>query len=275
MRHQPTRHTGATPVPDVTEIRSRFGPTHISPRDLAWGLRTGTIKIVDVTGDPHDPDTLIDGWLEDDDAKGVGGKGKGKWSYDPLKVYTASVNRHDHSTTLRLKLSPELLRAARMMSEMVPEFGSVHGFIRDAILHSLHHWVARMDEFVDEGEARSLDMMTVQMIAASLQERMESQREMFVQAEEIIGAGIEQEDIDAVEMACDVYEAMSSHMPELHRERMMEVVGRGRGWLRDAKKRELVKKAKAKVEREKAALEREREMTWEGKGEIGEWADGD
>lgn len=271
-RHQPTRHAGPTPIPDVTDIRSRFGPTHISPRDLAWGLRAGTIKIVDVTGDPNDPDTLIDGWLNDEDTK-TGGKGK--WSYDPMKVYTASVNRHDHSTTLRLKLSPELLRAARMMSEMVPEFGSVQGFIRDAILHSLHHWVARMDEFVDEGVARSLDMMTVQIIAASLREKLDGQREMFVQAEEIISAGIEQEDIDAVEMACDVYEAMAGHMPELHRERMLEIVGRGRGWLRDAKKRELVKKAKAKVEREKAAREREREMTWEGKGEIGEWADGD
>jgi hypothetical protein len=228
-----------------------LGPTHISPRDLALGLRTGTIRPVDYTGAADDPDNFLRTFVDD---------GGARYKYDPMKVYTSSLNRHDHSRETRLKTSPEMWRQVELISGMVPQFGGPQGFVRDAILHSLHWWAARLEEFVDEGTEQSLQTMTMRMIANSAQDQRHERKQMLVDAETNITECVRDQEWEALEEACDVYEAIGSLYPDGPRGQMHVIVKVGRdalGRAREEQKKERVRVAKERAKARAAGVDLE------------------
>lgn len=244
-----------TPVPDMGDIKAKLGPSRMSLRDLALGLQLGTVRMVDLTGQPDDPDTFLDQWLDRGTVAGGGSGGR----YDPMKVYTSSTNRHDHRDQIRLNMPPDMLRAVRMIVGMVPQFGSEQGFMRDAILHSLQHWAKRLDGFIDVEVVNSINFATMNSVIGAMRDTLEERRRVIAEVDELLDMAIRDGDAGTVDLICDVHEVIAGQTPEPNRSKMLETVARGRRWVGEWRKQEAVRIAKEKI----AAKEREaREAEW-------------
>ena len=245
---------GSAPVPELGEIKSTLGPSHISLRDLALGLQTGMVQIVDLTGDADDPTTWLDRYV-DDGAKTGGSKGR----YDPLAVYTSSTNRHDHRTQMRLNLSPDMMRAIKLIVGMVPQFGTDGGFVRDAIVHSLQWWAKRLDGFADAEVAGAVNFATMNAVIGSMREALEERKRVVGEVDELIDMAIADGDAGIVEMICDVHEVIAQGMADPGRGRVLESVKKGRGWAGEARRREAKRLVEEKIAKKR---EEEREAKW-------------
>lgn len=261
---EPDRGSGPPPVPEFERIKADLGPTRISPRDLALGLRLGSIKIVDFTGQP-DAQEMIASWL-DDGAAGGGRKGK----YDPMKVYTTSTNRHDHRTQMRVNMPPDMLRAINMLASMVPQFGSPAGVVRDAVVHSLQHWAQRLDGFIDAEVVGAINFATMNTVLATMKESIEERRRMVSEIDDLLDAAMKDGDAKSVEVICDIQEALAEQTDEPNATRMRETVGRGRTWLVEWRKAEAKKLAMEKVAKIKAEAQ---EHAWLEQ-DARDWLDG-
>lgn len=260
---EPDRASGPPPVPEFERIKADLGPTRISPRDLALGLRLGTIKVADFTGRP-DTQEMIASWLDDGSAAGKRGK------YDPMKVYTTSTNRHDHRTQMRVNMPPDMLRAITMLASMVPQFGSPAGVVRDAIVHSLQHWAQRLDGFIDAEVVNAINFTTMNTVLASMKEAIEERRRVVSEIDELLDTAMKDGDHASVEVICDIQEAMAEHTAEPNRTRMLETVARGRGWLVEWRKQEAKRIAREKVERIKAEAQERAWLEQDARGEMEE-----
>jgi hypothetical protein len=263
QRPEPKKHGGPAPLPDMDHLAGRLGPTRMSLRDLALGLQLGTIQLADYTGRPDDPESFLNQWLDD----GQGQEKKG--GYDPLKVYTSSTNKHDHRTQIRLNLSHPMLSAIRTIVGIVPQFGSEGAFVRDAILHSLHHWVARLDGFIDEEARRDVTLASAHAILLSMQDDVDNRRLIMDGVDQLIEDSMRDGDVARVEQTCDIYEVIADNAPDGVATKMRERIGMARRWVADERRAATVRAAKERAEKMRREKDEQRWMEREAAGDAG------
>ena len=205
------RESKKTPLPDVDDLPA--GPQARDAFEITNGLRIGELEL---NSRLH---RQMDGWV---------GKGT-KNTYDPDAVYTRASNRFDHAQTLSVRVPPEVVAVMDQLIERIPEVNNRTEFVRDAIVHGLFRWAARMEEM---GQRSWRNMVELE-VARCVQDRMKMElgywRQLVDEAEKTLEEAAREGDAWALNDAIDFHDAMAERSPEPWKGRLEEVVRRYRG----------------------------------------------
>jgi hypothetical protein len=189
---------------------------------MSMALRMGQV----VLDDPFSRVEDVEGWLGEflQRPKHDGSR------YDPSKIYARATNRHDHDTSIKLRVDKDCWSAVNALVGKVPAFGSPQAFVRDAVIHALNVWKERIGEH--DGEwSNIVTLSTLRAMQEQQQDEVESRKRFVEDAEKLMGSIAEARDVDAMVEALDFHLVVADRLPEPWKGRVEGVCGKWKEWV--------------------------------------------
>lgn len=114
--------------------------------------------------------------------------------YSLERVYKAAADRRGHSQPIQARMDTEIVGslAELIASRLIPDYGTVSDFIRDAIYHRLHYW----QEKIAQGWSPRLSAAMALMEIDARHNTLMSHRKVIDDANTLLTRAVQEADLD-------------------------------------------------------------------------------